>query len=162
MTKLQPGDTAPDFTLPLDDGSQFHLGAARGQPVVLYFYPADDTTGCTEENREFSALAPQFAALGARLIGISPDSIDKHGKFRRKHGLDVPLAADPEHIAIAAYGLWQPKKLYGREFMGLIRTSVIIAADGSIVALIAATRIRGHAQKVLDALHVHLAKIAAK
>ena len=156
MTKLMPGDVAPDFTLPLDDGTQFHLGAQRGQPVVLYFYPADSTTGCTQENREFSERAAEFAALGARLVGISPDSLAKHEKFRSKYGLEVPLAADPEHIAIAAYDLWKPKKLYGRDFMGLIRTSVIIAADGTIAAVIPATRVRGHAQKVLETLQNEL------
>jgi len=162
MTKLQPGDAAPDFALPLDDGTNFALGAQRGRPVVLFFYPADDTAGCTTENREFSDLAPQFAALGASLVGISPDSLAKHEKFRRKHGLEVPLAADPDRLAINAYDLWQPKKLYGRDFMGLIRTSFIIAADGTIAAIIPATRIAGHAQKVLEALQVHLGKAAPK
>ncbi|MCS6759065.1 MAG: peroxiredoxin [Candidatus Devosia euplotis] len=157
MTQLQPGDIAPDITLPLDNGGSFRLHAQRGHPVVLYFYPADDTASCTVENHEFSERAAQFAALGARLVGISPDSIAKHVKFRGKHDLQAPLAADPEHHAIAAFDLWQPKKLYGREFMGLIRTSFIIAADGVIVAIIPATRIRGHAQKVLAALQDHLA-----
>ena len=157
MTTLQPGDAAPDFTLPLDDGRQFHLAGHRGTPVVLFFYPADDTAGCTDENREFSALSPDFARLGASLVGISPDSIAKHQKFRSKHGLLIALAADPELSVVKAYGLWQLKKLYGREFMGLIRTSLIVAADGTIAAIIPATRIRGHAQKVLDALQAHLA-----
>ena len=147
MTTLQPGDIAPDFTLPVHDGSSFHLAAQRGHPVVLYFYPQDDTAGCTDENREFSELADQFAALGARLIGISPDSIADHQKFAGKYNLQVSLASDPDHLAIAAYGLWQLKKLYGREFMGLIRTSFLIAADGTIAAAIRATRIRGHAQR---------------
>lgn len=159
MTELQPGDIAPDFTLPLDDGTLFHLAAQRGHPVVLYFYPADGTAGCTDENREFSERAAQFAALGARLVGISPDGIAKHLKFRAKYDLAVPLAADPEHRAIIAFGLWQPKKLYGREFMGLVRTSFIIAADGTIVAIVRATRIRGHAQSVLQALQAHLRQV---
>tara|TARA_R110002020_G_scaffold1418_11_gene6420 strand:+ start:590 stop:1078 length:489 start_codon:yes stop_codon:yes gene_type:complete len=158
MTHLQPGATAPDFALPLDDGTRFQLSAQRGRVVVLYFYPADSTAGCTTENQEFSALADRFSALGAILVGISPDSLAQHEKFRRKHGLLVPLAADPDHLAISAYDLWQPKKLYGRDFMGLIRTSFIIDADGAIVAIIPATRIAGHAQKVLDALQDHLAK----
>ena len=158
MTILQPGDAAPDFTLPLDDGRQFHLAAHHGAPVVLFFYPTDDTAGCTTENREFSELSAQFARLGASLVGISPDSIDKHQKFRSKYGLLTDLAADPELAVVRAFGLWQLKKLYGREFMGLIRTSLIIAADGTIAAIIPATRIRGHAQKVLDALQTHLAK----
>jgi peroxiredoxin Q/BCP len=153
---LQEGDLAPDFTLPLDDGTSFHLAAARGQPVVLYFYPEDDSGGCTDENREFSERASQFAALGARLVGISPDPIEKHRKFRAKYDLLVPLAADPAHEAIAPFGLWQLKKLYSREFMGLIRTTFIIDAEGRIGRIIRATRIRGHAQKVLEALAAHV------
>lgn len=158
MTPLQPGDTAPDFTLPLDDGTSFHLAAQHGHPVVLFFYPEDGTAGCIDENREFSELGAEFAALGARLVGISPDPIAKHQKFRSKYDLEVPLAADPDHLAIAAFGLWQLKKLYGRQFMGLIRTSFVIAADGTVVAMIRATRIRGHARKVLEALQDHLAR----
>lgn len=158
MTPLQPGDTAPDFTLPLDDGSTFHLAAQRGRPVVLYFYPQDGTAGCIDENREFSDTASQFAALGAGLVGISPDSIADHQKFRARYALQVPLAADPDHRAIAAYRLWQLKKLYGREFMGLIRTSFLIAEDGTIAAVVRATRIRGHARKLLETLQTHVAK----
>lgn len=158
MTQLQPGDSAPNCTLPLDDGTSFDLAAAHGHPVVLYFYPADGTAGCTDENREFTEHAEEFAALGARLVGISPDTIASHQKFRKKHGLQVPLASDPDLVAISDFGLWQLKKLYGRQFMGLVRTSFIIAADGTIAAIIPATRIRGHAQKVLEALREHVAK----
>jgi peroxiredoxin Q/BCP len=152
MPILSEGNPAPDFTLPLDDGTSFTLSAQRGAPVVLYFYPQDDSGGCVNENQEFSALAPQFAKLGAKLVGISPDTLESHQKFRAKYGLTVPLAANPERHAIEAFGLWQLKKLYGREFMGLIRTSFIIGADGRIVRAIRATRIVGHAQKMLDAL----------
>ena len=161
MAQLNEGDAAPDFMLALDDGSSFTLSDHRGHPVVLYFYPEDDSGGCTDENREFSERAPAFAALGATLIGISPDTIETHRKFRAKYGLQVPLAADPDHLAIEAYGLWQLKKLYGREFMGLIRTSVIIGADGRVARIIRATRILGHAQKMLEALEVVVAKPAA-
>ena len=161
MAQLNEGDAAPDFTLALDDGSSFTLSDHRGHPVVLYFYPEDDSGGCTDENREFSERAQAFAALGATLIGISPDTIETHRKFRAKYGLQVPLAADPDHLAIEAYGLWQLKKLYGREFMGLIRTSFIIGADGRISRIIRATRILGHAQKMLEALEAVVAKPAA-
>ena len=157
MRELKPGDMAPDFTLPRDDGSTVTLSALRGRPVVLFFYPQDDSGGCTDENREFSALAPDFAARGAALIGISPDALDKHQRFRAKYGLAVPLAADPERRAIEAFGLWQLKKLYGREFMGLVRTSFIIDAEGRIARSIRATRIKGHAAKVLEALDALLA-----
>lgn len=162
MTELREGDPAPDFTLPLDDGTQFTLSAERGHPVVLYFYPEDDSGGCVDENKEFSDRAGQFGALGARLVGISPDTIESHVKFRRKYGLASPLAADPERRAIEAFGLWQMKKLYGREFMGLIRTSFIIDAEGRVARIIRATRILGHAQKMLEALEAHVAGSTAK
>jgi peroxiredoxin Q/BCP len=156
MPDLTEGVAAPDFTLPLDDGSTFQLSAELGWPVVLYFYPQDDSGGCRDENIEFSERAGAFAALGARLVGVSPDSLESHGKFRKKYGLQVPLAADPDRLAIEAFGLWKLKKLYGREFMGLIRTSFIIGADGRVVRIIKATRILGHAQKMLEALQAEV------
>jgi len=152
MTHLKTGDIAPDFALPRDDGSTFTLSAQRGKRVVLFFYPEDDSGGCTDENVEFSNLLDAYEAADAVLQGISPDGIAKHQKFRTKYGLRIPLIADTERTAIEAYGLWQLKKLYGREFMGLIRTSFIIDADGRITHIIRATRIKGHAAKVLDAL----------
>ena len=152
MTTLRPGDLAPDFTLPLDDGQSFTLSEQHGRPVVLFFYPQDDSGGCVDENQEFSTLAAEFAALGASLVGISPDSIESHRKFRAKYPLKVPLAADPDHLAIEPFGLWQMKSLYGREFMGLVRTSFIIGSDGRITHIIRASRIKGHAMKVLEAL----------
>ncbi|WP_240233500.1 peroxiredoxin [Devosia lacusdianchii] len=158
MTELREGDIAPDFTVPLDDGTSFSLASAKGQPVVLYFYPEDDSGGCVDENKEFSERATAFHKLGAKLVGVSPDSIESHIKFRKKYGLVVPLAADPEHVAIEAFGLWKLKKLYGREFMGLIRTSFIIDADGKVSRIIRATRILGHAQKMLEALEAHVAR----
>lgn len=155
MTQPQTGASAPDFTLPRDDGSVFTLSAHRGKRVVLYFYPEDDSGGCTDENIEFSALLPEFTAAGAELVGISPNDISSHQKFRAKYNLQVPLIADTERTAIEAFGLWQLKKLYGREFMGLIRTSFIIGPDGRIENVIRATRIKGHAAKVLAALREH-------
>lgn len=157
MSDLTEGDLAPQITLPLDDGSTFDLAEHRGRPVVIYFYPEDDSGGCKDENIEFSERLPAFAALGATLVGVSPDTLESHVKFRSKYGLSVPLGADPERISIERFGLWKLKKLYGREFMGLVRTSFIIGADGRIVRIIKATRILGHAQKVLEALEDHLA-----
>jgi thioredoxin-dependent peroxiredoxin len=162
MTELNEGDPAPDVTLQLDDGSTFTLSEQRGHPVVLYFYPEDDSGGCVDENKEFSERAAQFHALGARLVGISPDTVESHVKFRRKYALVSPLAADPERQAIEAFGLWQMKKLYGREFMGLIRTSFIIDEAGRVARIIRATRILGHAQKVLEALERHVAARSAE
>lgn len=158
MPDLTEGAPAPDFTLPLDDGTSFSLAAQRGRPVVLYFYPQDDTGGCKDENIEFSERAGAFAALGAALVGISPDGLESHARFRQKYGLAVPLAADPQRQAIEAFGLWKLKKLYGREFMGLVRTSFIIDAQGKVARVIKATRILGHAQKMLEALEAHLAQ----
>jgi len=162
MPDLTEGVSAPDFTLPLDDGTVFQLSAQRGRPVVIYFYPEDDSGGCKDENIEFSERAAAFAALGAVLIGISPDTIESHAKFRKKYGLAVPLAADPDHLAIEGFGLWKLKKLYGREFMGLIRTSFIIDAEGRVARIVKATRILGHAQKMLDALEAHVSGQPAK
>jgi thioredoxin-dependent peroxiredoxin len=157
MSDLTEGDLAPQITLTLDDGTTFNLKDHRGHPVVIYFYPEDDSGGCTDENQEFSDRAAAFVERGARLVGVSPDTLESHLKFRRKYGLTVPLAADPDRLAIESFGLWKLKKLYGREFMGLIRTTVIIGADGRIARIIKATRILGHAQKVLEALDAHLA-----
>lgn len=158
MTQLQAGDAVPQFSLTLDDCSVVTPASLAGRPAVLFFYPEDDSGGCTDENQEFSALAPAFAERGARLIGISPDTVASHQKFRTKYGLTVPLGADPERQMIEAFGLWQIKKLYGREFMGLVRTSVIVGADGRIARIVRAMRIKGHAQKMLDALDEVLAK----
>ena len=156
MPELKEGDFAPDFALEMDDGSTFMLSEQRGNPVVLFFYAEDDTGGCTTENQEFSERAEGFNELGARLVGISPDTIERHLKFKRKYNLRVRLAADPRRSAIEAFGLWQLKKLYGREFKGLIRTSFIIGADGRIARKMRATRIAGHAQRVLEALEAHV------
>lgn len=145
------GAKAPDFDLVTDSGDRFRLSKEKGHPVVLYFYPEDDTGGCTIENLEFTAQMPEFLKLGVTVLGISPDSVEKHCAFRDKYKLAVPLAADPEHQAIAAYGLWQLKKMFGVEFMGLKRTSFLIAADGTIAGVYPATRIKGHAEKVLAA-----------
>lgn len=152
MTHLKPGDPAPEFVLHRDDGSAISSVELAGKPVVLFFYPEDDSGGCIDENQEFSDLAEAFAARGAVLVGVSPDTAESHRKFRAKYGLKVPLAFDPDRVVIGVFGLWQMKKLYGREFMGLVRTSFIIGKDGRVARIIRATRIKGHAAKVLAAL----------
>lgn len=157
MTQLDVGTQAPAFVLDLDDGSSIESMTLIWRPIVMFFYPEDDSGGCTDENQEFSALSDAFSLRGAFLVGISPDTVEIHRKFKAKYGLGVPLAADPDRKVIEAFGLWQLKKLYGREFMGLVRTSVIIGADGRIARIIRATRIKGHAAKMLEALDEVLA-----
>ena len=151
MTKPEKGRKAPDFELPTADGAGFRLSAALGHPVALYFYPEDDTEGCTIENREFSALLPEFEALGVTVVGISPDTVASHCKFRDKHAIATVLAADPEHKAIDAYGVWGPKVTFGHHMIGLIRSTFLIDARGRLAEEWRVTRIKGHAGKVLDA-----------
>lgn len=152
MTHLKQGEPAPDFSLALDDDTTLTRADLKGRPAVLFFYPEDDSGGCVDENQEFSALAPEFAARGATLVGVSPDTLESHRKFRAKYGLTIPLGADPDRQTIEAFGLWHLKKLYGREFMGLVRTSFILDAEGRVARIIRATRIKGHAAKMLAAL----------
>jgi peroxiredoxin Q/BCP len=152
MTEPSVGDLAPDFELKTDSGRRFRLSAQRGKFVVLYFYPEDGTEGCTIENLEFSALASRFTRAGAKLVGISPDSVEKHCRFRDKHGLKATLAADPDHGVIAAYGCWGPKKTFGVEYDGVYRTTILVAPDGRIAAIWPVTRIKGHAAMVLAAV----------
>lgn len=151
MTVLRIGDPAPDFKLTSDRGATFQLSAYRGETVALFFYPRDDTEGCTLENREFSALAPQFEGLGVALAGISPDPVPVHCRFRDRHGLQVVLLADPQRVAIGPYGVWGPKRTFGHEHFGVHRTSYLIGADGRIGGVWPVRRIRGHARAVLDA-----------
>jgi peroxiredoxin Q/BCP len=157
MTKPAPGEFAPDFELITDKGEVFRLSFFRGNPVVLFFYPEDDTPGCTIENLEFSLLAQEFEKLGAKLVGISPDSVKKHCDFRDKFNLAVTLAADPEHKAINAFGLWGPKVSFGRHIVGLTRATVLINADGTIAQNFLARPIKGHAAKVLEATRMLVA-----
>lgn len=144
------GTPAPDFELTTDAYVKFRLSRHLGRTVVLYFYPQDDTEGCTLENIEFTDLMPQFKKLKTVVVGISPDTVEKHCSFRDKYNLGVPLASDPEHAVVEAYGLWQLKKMFGVDFMGVKRATVVIDAEGKVADLLYATRIKGHAQKVLD------------
>ena len=151
MAALSAGSLAPDFELVTDARKPFLLSQARGKPVVLFFYPEDETEGCTIENLEFTAQMPAFRRLGVKVIGISPDTVEKHCKFRDKHALRATLVADPERQAITAYGVWGPKKLFGHNYDGLIRTTFLIDADGRIARVWPVTRIKGHAEAVLEA-----------
>ena len=152
MTELSLGDPAPAFNLPLAGGGSASLANLAGKAVVLYFYPRDDTSGCTAEAIDFSRLKPDFAAAGATVIGVSPDSIAKHGKFKAKHDLSVDLAADEERRTIEAYGAWVEKSLYGRRYMGVERATFLIDAQGRIAGIWRKVKVKGHAQSVLDAV----------
>ncbi len=158
MTKLAIGDRAPDFALPTDSGALFRLSDQNGSLIVLFFYPADDTEGCTIENIEFTAQMPAFGKLGVKVIGISPDIIETHCAFRDKYRLGIILAADPRHEAIGAYGVWGEKTTYGRLYVGLIRTTFLIGTDGTIAGIFPVARIKGHAEKVLAAARDHSAR----
>lgn len=152
MTVPDLGDMAPDFDLPRDGGGSLRLSGFLGRPVVLYFYPQDDTTGCTAEAIDFSRLRPEFEKAGAAVIGLSPDSAKKHDKFKAKHGLGIDLAADEERKTIEAYGLWVEKQMYGRRYMGVERATFLIGADGRITRIWRKVRVKGHAGAVLEAV----------
>ncbi len=154
MTALDIGSKAPDFTLPRDGGGTITLSGLRGNPVVLYFYPKDDTSGCTQEAIEFSGLKPQFEKLGAKVIGMSPDPVKKHDKFKTKHDLKVELVADEDKAIIESYGLWVEKSMYGRKYMGVERTTFLIDSDGKIAKVWNKVKVPGHAAEVLEATRV--------
>lgn len=151
MAPINTGAPAPDFTLDADNGKPFTLSHHLGKPVAIYFYAEDDSGGCVIENQEFSELSGAFAKAGVTLVGISPDTIKKHLTFKAKYGLKPLLLADPEHSVIDAYGLWDHKKMFGHEFMGVIRGSYLIDSSGKIAGYYRASRIKGHAQTLLNA-----------
>lgn len=151
MAILENGTVAPDFTLATDSDANFTLTAEKGNPVVIFFYPKDDTEGCTIESIEFTALKNEFAAIGTKVVGISPDSVEDHCKFRDKYDLGVILAADPDHLAIGPYGVWGEKTNFGKKYMGLIRTTYLIGPDGNIANAWKVRAVKGHAATVLEA-----------
>lgn len=150
-SELKQGDAAPDFDLPTDGGQGLRLSAARGQTIVLYFYPKDDTTGCTREALEFTAKAGEFAELGAVVVGISPDEVKTHDRFKEKHRLAVRLAADPQRQAIERYGVWTEKSMYGRNFMGVERSTFLIDREGVVARVWRKVKVPGHVDEVLEA-----------
>jgi peroxiredoxin Q/BCP len=147
---LRVGDRAPAFALPTDQG-EVSSAALKGHPYVLYFYPKDDTSGCTKEAIDFSENASKFDALGVAVIGISKDSVESHGKFRSKYGLKVRLASDPEKKVADNYGVWVEKKLYGRTYMGMERATFLVDDSGVITKIWRKVKVPGHAQAVLEA-----------
>lgn len=149
---LQQGDAAPAFTLPTDGGGKVSLAKLKGKPVVLYFYPKDDTTGCTREAIDFTGLAPDFEKLGATVIGCSRDSVAAHDKFKKKHGLGLILAADEDGKATEAYGVWVEKSMYGRKYMGIERATFLIDGKGRIARIWRKVKVPNHAAEVLAAV----------
>lgn len=129
---LSPGDAAPDFTLPADDGSSVSLGDFAGRRLLVYFYPKDDTPGCTTQACDLRDDLPAFTSLGVDVVGVSPDPVKSHVKFRDKYDLNFPLLADEDHAVAEAFGVWKEKSMYGRTFMGIERSSFLIDAEGRI------------------------------
>lgn len=152
MAELTTGSPAPDFTMPRDGGDSLTLSSLRGRPVVVYFYPKDDTSGCTTEAITFSSLSADFDAAGATVIGISPDSVKSHDKFIAKHGLTVVLGADEDKSTLEAYGVWKEKSMYGRTYMGVERSTFLIDPEGKIAAIWRKVKVAGHADAVLKAV----------
>ncbi len=149
---LEIGSTAPDFSLPDETGNLVSLASLKGKKVVLYFYPKDDTSGCTIQAKDFTCLVDEFAKSGAVVIGVSPDSVKSHVKFSTKHDLSISLLADEEKTAIQAYGLWIEKSMYGKKYMGVNRSTFLIGEDGTIEAVWKGVSVPGHAEAVLETL----------
>lgn len=146
------GEKAPDFTLPQDAGDPVSLSALKGKAVVVYFYPKDDTSGCTKEAQAFTEHAAAFAKHGAVILGISPDSVDSHAKFRKKYDLGITLLADTDKTAAEAFGVWVEKSMYGKKYMGVDRSTFLIAPDGTIAKAWRKVKVPGHAEEVLKAV----------
>ncbi len=152
MAELEEGDEAPDFTLPSSAGGTVSLQSLRGKEVVLYFYPKDDTPGCTTEACAFRDAHPQLGGANAVVLGVSPDAIDSHGRFIEKYSLPFPLLSDTEHQVAEAYGAWTEKRMYGRTYMGVDRSTFLIGTDGTIKKIWRKVRADGHAGEVLSVL----------
>ena len=148
---VKVGDQVPDVAFEGPDGAQTTLAAWRGKPLVLYFYPKDDTSGCTREAQDFTALADDFAKAGVALLGMSKDTAKKHKAFTEKYGLKVPLGTDADGGLLEAFGAWIEKSLYGRKYMGIDRSTFLIGKDGRIAAEWRKVKVPGHAEKVLEA-----------
>ena len=154
MSETMPeiGNPAPNFTLPRDGGGEVSLSDHAGKPVVVYFYPKDDTPGCTKEAIGFTDLADDFAALGATVIGISKDPVKKHDKFRDKYELKVILGSDEESTTCEDYGVWVEKNMYGKKYMGIQRATFLIGADGNVARVWPKVKVPGHVEEVLEAV----------
>ncbi len=151
MTELTEGVLAPDFDLPTDGGGRVRLSELKGRKVVLFFYPKDDTSGCTAESIAFSGLAEQFATADTTILGVSKDSVASHERFKAKHGLAMPLGADTDGGTVEAYGAWVEKSMYGRKYMGIDRSTFLIDRDGKLAKVWRKVKVPGHADAVLAA-----------
>jgi len=149
---LKPGDKAPAFNLPGDGGTKISLNGLKGHPVVLYFYPKDDTSGCTKEAIDFTGHKAKFEKLGAVVIGCSRDSVEAHEKFKKKHKLTIQLAADEAGTVTEAYGVWVEKSMYGRKYMGIERATFLIDGKGIVRRVWRKVKVPGHAEDVLAAV----------
>ncbi len=149
---MEPGTQAPDFTAPRDGGGTLTLSALRPRKVVLYFYPKDDTSGCTREALDFTARAADFEVAGAVVVGVSKDSVKSHDKFVAKHGLGIALVSDEEGGICENYGTWVEKSMYGRKYMGVERTTVLIDGAGRIARVWHKVKVPGHVEEVLEAV----------
>jgi peroxiredoxin Q/BCP len=149
---IEPGQPAPTFTLTADDGSKVRLVDLKGRPIVLYFYPKDDTPGCTREACAFRDQQANLEKLGATVLGVSADSVESHRKFRDKHRLNFPLLADVNHKVAENYGAWREKNLYGKKSMGVQRSTFLIDSNGKVAKVWKAVKVDGHDQQVLSAL----------
>lgn len=146
------GSTAPAFTLPRDGGGEVSLSDYAGKTVVLYFYPKDDTSGCTKQAIGFTEMAEAFDAAGAVVLGVSKDTVAKHDKFRDKHSLGIALLSDAESDVCESYGVWKEKSMYGKTYMGIERSTFVIGPDGTIAEAWRKVRVPGHVEAVLDAV----------
>jgi peroxiredoxin Q/BCP len=146
---IDPGQPAPDFTLPRDGGGELSLASLAGRKVVLYFYPKDDTSGCTAEAIAFTEHLDAFDEAGATVVGVSKDSVKAHDKFREKHGLRVALVSDEAGDVCERYGVWVEKSMYGKKYMGIERTTFVIGGDGTVRKVWARVKVPGHAEEVL-------------
>jgi peroxiredoxin Q/BCP len=155
MTQLAIGDNAPDFSLPRDGGETLSLDDFRGHYLVLYFYPKDDTPGCTLEAVDFSAKKSAFNLVNGRILGVSKDTVAKHDKFVAKHDLSIPLISDAESDLCERYGVWVEKNMYGRKYMGIERATFLIGPTGKILEIWRKVRAKGHVDIVYDTLKSH-------
>ncbi len=153
MAELTVGDPAPDFDLPTDGGGRTSLTALRGRQFVLYFYPKDDTSGCTSEAKAFSEMKAQFQAAGTEVVGVSKDTTHSHDKFKAKYDLTLTLASDEDGTMLERYGVWVEKSMYGRKYMGVERATFLVGPDGAVKQVWRKVKVPGHVDAVLKAAH---------